>query len=194
MSGELPEELTGIDVEADFIADEEETGTVEVEEPEEETERITVFELGGELYGAPVLDVDEVVETSALTRVPRTAEAVDGIMDIRGAITVVVNPWVHLDLPDPPREWEEQLVVAFQTDDGEQPVGVRIDRIVGVEAIAVSDVDHDDPGDAPNADSPLVQGVARRREGDEVTDHVGLVDVDTLVERSSRHPHLTADD
>jgi chemotaxis signal transduction protein len=191
MSGELPEELMDIGTESDLLGDEEEEGPLDVEEAIEETERITVFELGGESYGVPVMEVDQVVRTSPLTRVPRTAAAIDGIIDIRGEITVVINPWVHLDLPTDPRPWERQLVVGFQTADGEQSVGLRIDQIVGVEPIPVSQVDYDDPGDAPNGDSPLVEGVARRVDDDEVVDRIGLLDTDATVSIAGQHPHVT---
>ncbi len=179
-----------VDVESDLIDDDEEP-TLDVDEQQEETERITVFDLGGRLYGAPVLEVEEVIRTAPLTRVPRTADAVDGVIDIRGAITVVINPWGLLNLPEEPKEWDDQFVVAFQTDDGQQPVAVRIDRIVGVEPIPVSQVDRADPDDAPNGDHPLVEGVARRREDDEVVERIGLVDIDALIAVAGQHPHST---
>lgn len=190
MSGELPEELIGLDVESEAVDEE---VPVEVERPQEETERITVVELAGELYGTHVLDVEEVVRTNPMTRVPRTAEAVDGVTDIRGDITAIINPWVHLDLPAEPRPWERQFVLAFQTGDDEQPVGIRIDRIVGVEPIPVSDIDRDDPGDAPNGDTPLVDGVARRHEDGDVVERIGLLDVDALIAVAGQHPHLADD-
>ncbi len=181
-----------VDVESDLLEEDEES-VLDVDEPQEETERITVFDLGGHLYGAPVLEVEEVIRTTPLTRVPRTADAVDGVIDIRGSITVVINPWDLLDLPAAPNEWDRQFVVAFQTDDGQQPVGVRIDRIVGVEPIPVSQIDRADPDDAPNGDHPLVEGVARRRDGDEVTERIGLIDVDALIAVAGQHPHTTRD-
>lgn len=190
MSGELPEELTDVGIEADTTDDE---SVLDVDQPQEETERITVFDLGGQLYGVPVLEVEEVVRTSPLTRVPRTAAAIDGVVDIRGAITVVIDPWTLLDLSGAANEWDDQFVVAFQTDDDQQPVGVRIDRIVGVEPIPVSQVDRADPDDAPNGDHPLIEGVARRRDDDAVTERIGLVDVDALIAVAGQHPHTTRD-
>ena len=178
-----------IDVESDLLDEGEDEPMLDVDEPQEETERITVFDLGGQLYGAPVLEVEEVIRTTPLTRVPRTAEAVDGVIDIRGAITVVINPWNLLDLPEAPNEWDRQFVVAFQTDDGQQPVGVRIDRIVGVEPVPVSQVDRADPDDAPNGDHPLIEGVARRTRDGDVTERIGLVDIDALIAVAGQHPH-----
>jgi purine-binding chemotaxis protein CheW len=192
MSGDLPEEL--MDVETDLFGDDE---GGEVEEGEDvEYERITIFELGGELYGTPVLEVREVVETSGITRVPRTAEAIDGITDLRGEIAAVINPWVHLTLPEPPADWDDQLVVVFTGADGEQTIGIRIDRIVGVEPFHPDQITWREDGaelEGPNADNPLVGGVARREEDGEVTDRIGLVDTGALVDVSSQHPFRNAD-
>jgi purine-binding chemotaxis protein CheW len=182
-----------VDVESDLLEDDGDE-PLDIEEVQEaETERITVFDLGGELYGAPVMSVDEVIKTTPLTRVPRTADAVDGVIDIRGSITVIINPWVHLELPSEPADWADQFVVSFRTEDDQQPVGVRIDRIVGVEPIPVADIDRDDPADAPNADNPLVEGVARRVRDGEVRERIGLLDIDNLITASGRHPHLVTD-
>jgi purine-binding chemotaxis protein CheW len=192
MSGDLPEEL--IDVETDLFGDDED-GEVEDEE-EVERERITVFELGGQLYGAPVLSVREVVETTGITRVPRTAEAVDGVMDLRGEITAVINPWVHLTLPEGPDDWEDQYVAVFDGDDEGQTVGIRIDRIVGVEPFLPEQIvreGDDEPFEGPNADNPLVSGVARREDDGEVTGRIGLIDTEALVDVSGQHPYRTAD-
>lgn len=193
MSGELPDELMDVDVESELLGDEGDEPLDIEEVQEEETERITVFDLGGELYGAPVMEVEEVIKTTPITRVPRTAPAVDGVIDIRGNITAVINPWVHLTLPREPADWDDQFVVSFQTGDEQQPVAVRIDRIVGVEPIPVGDIDRDDPEDAPNGDNPLIEGVARRVRDDEVVERIGLIDIDTLIAVSGRHPHLVPD-
>lgn len=182
-----------VDVESELLGDDGDEPLDIEEVQEEETERITVFDLGGELYGAPVLAVEEVIKTTPITRVPRTAEAVDGVIDIRGDITAIINPWVHLDLPREPVDWERQFVVSFQTGDDQQPVGIRIDRIVGVEPIPVGDIDRGDPEDAPNGDNPLVEGVARRVRDGDVKERIGLIDIDTLISVCGRHPHLVPD-
>jgi purine-binding chemotaxis protein CheW len=191
MSGELPEEL--MDVETDLF-EEEERETEEIEEEEVEYERFAIFDLGGELYGSPVLDVREVVETTGITRVPRTAEAIDGVMDLRGEITAVINPWVHLDLPRGPDDWEDQLVVVFTTAEDEQTVGIRIDQIFGVEPFHPDDVVRgpDARFEGPNADNSLVEGVAYRGE-DRTPDRIGLIDTAALVAVSSRHPFEQAE-
>lgn len=187
MSGERPEELSEVGVASDLLDDETLLDVQTVRDGP--TERVTVFELGGRRYGFDVEAVDQVVESPPMTRVPRTAPIVDGVVDVRGDITVVLNPLVHLDPPDPPRDWPDQSVLVLRTAPDEQPAGVRIDRVVGVERFPADDVDHDDAGDVPDADSRLVSGVARRLRDGEIQDRVTLLSVPALVDAAGRHPH-----
>lgn len=191
MSGNLPAELMDVDAGDLFGEDEEEGG--EAPEPEE-TERVILVDLGGEHYAMPVLEVSQVIESAPMTRVPRTSEAIDGIVDLRGSIVAVIDPWVHLDLPRGPADWADQFLAVFTEREGQQPLGIRIDGVLGVEAFPVSQVTRgigrDDEG--PNAANPLVEGVIRREEGGEVTERIGLLDTDAVIDASGRHPHETA--
>jgi len=193
MSGELPEEL--MDVEGEIFGGDEEEGQIEEPEPVE-TERITVFRLGDQSYGAPVMAVRQIVESGELTRVPRTADAVDGVMDLRGEITAVIDPRVHLNVEGESEDWADQLVAVFTAVPDEQPVGIRIDDIVGVEEFPVDDIDRDvgrgDPG--PSAGNPLVEAMVERTDDDgEVIERIALLDTDALVEVSGQHPHTRAE-
>lgn len=191
MSGDLPEELLDIDTE-DIFGGEGEGGDQEVEP--EETERVIIFELGGQLFAAPVMEVTQVVEPTELTRVPRTARAVDGIMDMRGEIVAILNPWIHLTIDREPFPWDEQLVAVFTTRGDEQPIGIRIDDVVGVEVFPVGqitfDVGPEDEG--PNTRNPLVQGVITREQSGEGTERIALLDTDAIIDASGQHPTETS--
>lgn len=164
-------------------------GEGEDAEPEE-TERVIVFELGGEPYAAPVLAVSQVVEPSSITRVPRTAEAIDGVVDLRGDIVAVINPWVHLNVPGEPGAWDDQFLAVFTETEDEQPLGIRIDDVIGVESFPVDqvvrDVGPEDEG--PHTANPLVQAVIRREDGGEVTGRIPLLDTGAIVAASGQHP------
>lgn len=184
-----------MDVEGEiFGGEEEEEGGIEETEPVE-TERITVFRLGEQSYGAPVMSIRQIVESGELTRVPRTAPAIDGVMDLRGEITAVIDPRAHLDVEGEPSDWEDQLVAVFTTPPEEQPSGIRIDDIHGVEPFPVDDVHRDvergDPG--PNAGNPVVSGMVERTDDDgEVTERIPLLDPEAIVAASGQHPRATA--
>ena len=185
MSGNLPEELMDVDTE-DLFGEEE--GEEEVEP--EETERVILFELGGEPYAAPVLAVSQVVESSSLTRIPRTAKAIDGVVDLRGDIVAVINPWVHLNVPGEAGDWSDQLLAVFSETEDQQPLGIRIDDVIGVETFPASQVVREvgPKHEGPHTANPVVQGVLRREDGDEVTERIPLLDTVAIVDASGQHP------
>lgn len=183
-----------MDIEGEIFSEDDDEG--EMGEPEPvETERVTVFRLGDQSYGAPVMEIRQIVESAELTRVPRTSQAVDGVIDLRGEIIAVINPRKHLNVEDDANPWADQLVAVFTTPPEQQPAGIRIDEIVGVEEFPVDDVDHevgrDDPG--PNAGNAIVAGMVERTDDDgEVVERIPLLDTDAIVTASGQHPHATA--
>jgi len=78
----------------------------------EET-RVLEFELDGERYCLDIEYVEEIVEQETVTRVPNTPAFVEGVVDLRGQITTIVNPKEVLEKDD--REASD-LIVVFDTE------------------------------------------------------------------------------
>ena len=53
--------------------------------------QIVVFELGKERYGVSIHTIREIIRYSEVTKVPETPGYVDGVLNIRGTITTIVN-------------------------------------------------------------------------------------------------------
>ncbi|WP_436347617.1 chemotaxis protein CheW [Natronorubrum sp. FCH18a] len=150
MAPDLSEKLLGIDIDD---ADDRTRRTADgPDEDQEELEQFVFFALGEYRFALPVQAVRTLADVSEqLTRVPRTPAAIEGMMDLRGEITAVIDPHVHFpdtEIDDHPGR--ERLLVLDRPAD-EQSVAIRVDDVVGVETVPVSDV-HD--GAVP-AESPL---------------------------------------
>ncbi|MFC7194669.1 chemotaxis protein CheW [Halosimplex aquaticum] len=65
----------------------------------EET-RVLEFALGDEQYCLDIEYVEEIVKRETVTRVPNTADCVEGVVDLRGQITTILDPKVLLDIPE----------------------------------------------------------------------------------------------
>ncbi|WP_135535534.1 chemotaxis protein CheW [Halostella pelagica] len=143
MSTDLPEELLGVD---DIGLEEENTERDGDggDEEQEEHERVLVFSLGEQRYGLDVGDVRNIVEVGERTRVPRSGEAVDGIMDMRGDITAVIDPRKLLPVSEPVESEANQRIVVFDRSADKQSASVRIDTVEGVESFPVSQIRRDD--------------------------------------------------
>lgn len=67
-------------------------GEIDAVEARGETESFVIFALGGERYGMPASAVEEVARLpEALTRVPRAAAFVEGVMSLRGTVLPVID-------------------------------------------------------------------------------------------------------
>lgn len=192
---ELPEELVGIEEELDIeeetepdIALGEDETTEESEESAEEREQFVRFSLGEDDYALHVNAVRRLVDASQTTRVPRTSEAIDGITDLRGEITAVIDPRVLFALPSSDRPLSTQELIVFATGPDQGNAGIRVDVVEGVEAVPVSrillepeDVDVDREHVASLLEDSLVAGVIREREGEDGFRYSPVVDVDEVL-------------
>jgi purine-binding chemotaxis protein CheW len=54
-------------------------------------EQLVTMTVDGQLFGLPILSVQDIVETHKVTQEPRTPSAISGIMNLRGRIVTVIN-------------------------------------------------------------------------------------------------------
>lgn len=156
-------------------------------DPDDEAEptvQVVEFLIGGERFATDVRDVDSIEELVGSTRVPRTSDAIDGVMDLRGEIMAILDPRVHLDVDDDAEDAEPQVLVLDQSKD-KQKIGVRVDRVFGVEnypeSAVVDGSDLEELG-PPDADRRAIKAIIRRPSAEYDFEPVGWIDVDELIE------------
>ena len=102
----------------------------------DEEEQFVVFRLGNEEYGAPIESVNEIVRVpEELTRVPRTAAFIEGVVNLRGAVLPVVDQRRRFDLPEIERN-DRQRIMVFTIN--EVRIGFIVDSVSEVLKIARS--------------------------------------------------------
>ena len=111
---------------------------------------------GNEAYGLPLSAVREILAPPPVTEVPRAPEHVLGVISVRGQITTVIDlpKMLHLEVehPDP---YGRVLLV----DNGEELIGVAVDRVIQVYRLEPSQIEY---ASAMGADlSEYVVGVGR---------------------------------
>ena len=156
---ELEEALTG--AEADSEAD-----TPDVAEADEEGDdgggketRVLEFTLSDEHYCLDIEYIEEIVREETITRVPNTPAFVEGVVDLRGQITTILNPKVTIGKPD---TTPGDLIVVFDSDAFEDQghVGWVVDDVRQVSLISDAEVN-----DAPVEDEHI-NGVIDREDED----------------------------
>ena len=95
----------------------------------EAEKQLVVFDLASEAYGVDIGAVREIIRMQDITTVPRTPEFVEGVINLRGKVTPVVDLRKRFGLPVPEQSKENRIVVV---DIGGQDIGVVVDAVTEV--------------------------------------------------------------
>jgi len=126
----------------------------------EEKTRVLEFMLGDERFCLDIEYIEEIVKDTAITRVPNTPAFVQGVVDLRGQITTILNPKVRLEADDTD---PGELLVVFDSEafDEQGYLGWVVDDVRQVSPVAEDEVND------PPMDDEHVNGVIDREDDDE---------------------------
>lgn len=126
----------------------------------QDTETFLIFHLGGECYGLPITDIDEVVTLpEALTRVPNAPAFIEGVMDLRGRVVPVIDQGRRFGA-DPVLSAARKVII---TAAGALQAGFIVDAVAGIRAIPRSDLAP--ASELLTADRAIFDRVARNPDG-----------------------------
>ena len=123
------------------------------------TVQLLEFELGDGTYAVDIAHVAEIVDVNELTVVPNSPPHVEGVMDLRGKTTTIVDPTVVFGIDG---EGARKRIVVFdreRTADGKS-VGWIVDEVEQVVEVARDDVESSLVDDGDDA----VRGVIKRED------------------------------
>jgi purine-binding chemotaxis protein CheW len=164
----------------------------------EEADRVTAdaahvveFELGNEVCAIDIQAVDSIVESKQVTRVPRAPDAVEGVMDLRGETTAIVDPREFLSIDG---DLASDNILVLDRADDKQKIGLRVAEVTEVSSYPELQVDTGEDVErigTSAVERDLVKGVIRKlneelEEDDDIEDaDVDLVlwlDIDRLID------------
>ena len=119
--------------------------------------QLVVFSLHNELYGVDINVVREIIRMQDLTNVPETSSFVEGVFNLRGAVTPVIDLRKRLDLIVNEVTTDTRIVVV---DVKNQNIGVIVDRVDEVLRIKADSIE---PTSAiiTASDSDYILGIAK---------------------------------
>ena len=128
----------------------------------EETQ-LVVFTLCDTLYGVDVSQVREITELRDITAVPGSPYYVEGVTNLRGQVTTVIDLKKRFGLEETERDKESRIIIV-ESDEG-VPTGMIVDSVTEVlriptDAIGAVDLSEGDQ----NTD--YIKGVAKLDDGD----------------------------
>jgi len=122
------------------------------------TNQVLEFKLGEETYCVSIDYVTEIVDVGKLTSVPNSAPHVEGVMDLRGRTTSIIDPKVVFDIED---EGEAARIIVFDPEiagDKQGAVGWLVDEVYQVSQVDPGNVDRSPTGE----DVRSIKGVVKR--------------------------------
>ncbi len=123
-----------------------------------QTERqLVIFDLSVEAYGVDIGAVREIIRMQDITAVPGTPDFVEGVINLRGKVTPVVDLRKKLGVAVAERSDENRIVVM---DIGGQDIGMVVDAVTEVLRIPGDSVE---PASAvvTSADSDYLMGIVK---------------------------------
>jgi len=122
------------------------------------TSQVLEFALGQEQYCVSIEHITEIVDVGEVTNIPNAPPYVEGIMDLRGRTTAIVDPKSIFDIE---KRGDPQRIVVFDPEvvaDG-TAAGWLVDEVEQVSNVADGSVDH-----SPAGQHDGVRGIVRRED------------------------------
>jgi len=105
---------------------------------EDQEMQVVAFRLGNEEYAVDILFVQEIIRLLNITRVPRSGQHVEGVINLRGNIIPIVNLHSKFNL-QAAEDQEDKRIIVFKWD--EVQVGIIVDEVSEVIRIQGQDIE-----------------------------------------------------
>ncbi len=100
--------------------------------------QLVVFDLASEAYGVDIGAVREIILMQDITKVPKTPDFVEGVINLRGKVIPVVDLRKRFELPVPEEQSKDNRIVVVNIVG--QDIGVMVDAVTEVLRIATDSV------------------------------------------------------
>ena len=112
--------------------------TMTTETISQSEQQLVVFDLASELYGVDISVVREIIRMQELTQLPQTSFYVEGVINLRGKVTPVIDLRKRLSLPTSEQNQDTRILVVDVED---QDIGVIVDGVAEVLRISSDSIE-----------------------------------------------------
>ena len=124
-------------------------------------QQLVVFKLGGEDFGVDIMQVREIIRKETCTVVPNAPDYVNGVINLRGQITTIINLRKKLGLAEIEGDLDEQQERVIVVEAGNSIVGMAVDAVTEVTYLPESDIDEVPTTVKENIGSEYLRGVGK---------------------------------
>ncbi|KGP92878.1 chemotaxis protein CheW [Pontibacillus chungwhensis BH030062] len=119
--------------------------------------KVIVFQLNNEEYGVPVSRVGSIERVQPITRVPRTASFVKGVMNLRGVVTPIIDLRERFNIGESTYDDRTRIIIVHLED---MEVGLVVDAANDVIDIPGGTIEPP-PEVVGTLDADYISGVAK---------------------------------
>lgn len=104
-----------------------------------DTIQFIVIKVGEEQYGIDIKYVDNIIHMSSITRVPKVAPYIKGVINVRGEVIPVMNIRTKMGLPEAEYTKDTRIVIVKSEQQGF--VGLIVDAVREVVTLEVDNIE-----------------------------------------------------
>jgi len=119
--------------------------------------QLVTFRLGTEEYSLDILSVQEIIRHMHLTKVPRTPDFVEGVINLRGRVIPVLDLRKRFGMPSEERTNETRIIVVEVEG---KTVGLKVDAVSEVLRLPAASVEPP-PSLIAGVESEYIKGVGK---------------------------------
>ncbi|MCD6335342.1 MAG: chemotaxis protein CheW [Candidatus Latescibacterota bacterium] len=143
---------------AEDMMDQVESG--DASETGEDLLQLVSFKIGEEEFGVDILNVREINRMVEITRVPKSPEYVEGVINLRGKVIPIVSLRKRMGMPEKEQDKDTRIVVVELED---QLIGFVVDAVSEVLRIP-RNITEPPPETASGVDAEYITSIAKMDE------------------------------
>jgi chemotaxis signal transduction protein len=146
--------------------------------------QLVTFMLGAEEYGVPISQIQEIDRLAKITKVPKAAQFIEGITNLRGEVIPVLDTRKRFDLEVKPSDDRTRIIIV---DLGGVKTGLVVDSVREVLNLARKDIAPPPEAIGSGIDQQFISGIGKVDAGKRM---IVLLDVEKILSRQEQ-AHLS---
>ncbi|QOY86727.1 chemotaxis protein CheW [Paludibaculum fermentans] len=142
--------------------------------------QLVTFMLGPEEYGIPISQIQEIDRLSRITKVPKAAEFIEGITNLRGEVIPVLDTRKRFDLEVRPADDRTRIIIV---DLGGVKTGLVVDSVREVLNLARKDIALPPDSIGSGIDQQFISGIGKVDAGKRM---IVVLDVERILSRQEQ--------
>jgi purine-binding chemotaxis protein CheW len=142
--------------------------------------QLVTFMLGGEEYGVPISQIQEIDRLSKITRVPKAAQFVEGVTNLRGEVIPVLDTRKRFDLEVKASDDRTRIIIV---ELGGVKTGLIVDSVREVLSLSKKDIAPPPEAIHSGIDQHFISGIGKVDSGKRM---VVLLDVEKILSKNEQ--------